>query len=261
MHLGNGAITPECVALTISAASAGLGLCAWSARREATHAPKLGLAAGLGAFVFAAQAVNVAILPGISAHLVGGVLMAWALGPAIGGLTMALVLAIQALFLSDGGTLALGANIVNMALVPAGLVGLARRFRWLRAAELKASPRELAVVSALSAAAVVLAASLIVVEIALFRSTSELAAWTTFASQMLSVHLLVGIGEAAATAAIASGLMWLAARSSAQATLLRPALVAAAMAVLTAVAIPLSSQLPDGYEYAARQSGVGSSPK
>jgi ABC-type Co2+ transport system permease subunit len=77
MHLGNGAITPECVAITLSAASAGLGLCAWSARREARPLSKLGFAAGLGAFVFAAQAVNVPILPGISAHLVGGVLLAW----------------------------------------------------------------------------------------------------------------------------------------------------------------------------------------
>src|SRR5262245_56632288 len=140
MHLGNGAITPECVAITISAASAGLGLCAWSARRSLTRsvsegsgaarpslALRVSIAAALGAFIFAAQAVNVPILPGISAHLVGGVLLAWALGPAVGALTMALVLALQALLLGVGGTLALGANIINMALIPAGLVAIARR--------------------------------------------------------------------------------------------------------------------------------------
>lgn len=256
MHLGNGAITPECVALTISAASAGLGLCAWSARRETTQLSKLGYAAGLGAFVFAAQAVNVPILPASSAHLVGGVLLAWVLGPAVGGLTMALVLMLQALLLGDGGTLALGANIVNMALIPAGLVAMARRANWLTTDKLQAAPREIAVVSALSAAAVVIAASLIVAEVALFRTGSELAGWTAFAQQMLAVHLLIALGEAAATALLAAALVWLA--SPARSSLLRPALAAAVMALIAALAVPLSSELPDGYEHAAEQSGLSS---
>lgn len=266
MHLGNGAITPECVALTISAASAGLGLCAWSARRSLTRSVSAGraadhpsltlrvsMAAGLGAFVFAAQAVNVPILPASSAHLVGGVLLAWALGPAVGVLTMALVLALQALLLGDGGTLALGANIVNMALVPAGLVALARRFRWLSSGDLQAAPREVALIGVLSAAAVVLAASLVVAEVAAFRSAGEFAGWTAFAQQMLSVYLIIGLGEGAATALLAAGLAWLA--LPIKTPLLRPAVVAAAIAILTALAIPFSSNLPDGYEHAAQQSG------
>jgi cobalt/nickel transport system permease protein len=242
MHLGNGAITPECVAITISAASAGLGLCAWSARREGTPLAKLGLAAGLGAFVFAAQAVNVPILPASSAHLVGGVLLAWALGPALGGLTMALVLSLQALLLGDGGTLALGANIVNMALIPAGLVAIARRVNWLSTSSIEAAPREIAVVSALSAAAVILAAGLIVAEIAVFRGSSELTGWSAFAQQMLSVHLLIAIGEGAAAALVASALTYLAA--PAKSLSLRPVVVTAALAILTALAIPFQASCP-----------------
>ena len=47
-----------------------------------------GTAAALGAAVFAAQMFNVQVLPFSSAHLIGGVLLAWMLGPAIGLLTM-----------------------------------------------------------------------------------------------------------------------------------------------------------------------------
>src|SRR6185295_9062393 len=86
-----------------------------------------GLAAMLGGFVFAAQMFNVPVLPGISAHLVGGVLLTWMLGPSLGAWTMALILAIQAAALGDGGLASLGANIVNMALLPAGAVYALRR--------------------------------------------------------------------------------------------------------------------------------------
>ncbi|MEX2027093.1 MAG: energy-coupling factor ABC transporter permease [Pirellulaceae bacterium] len=266
MHLGNGAITPECVALTVSAASAGLGLCAWSVRRTLTRSVSEGsdadrpsltrrvsMAVGLGAFIFAAQAVNVPILPGISAHLVGGVLLAWALGPALGSLTMALVLALQALLLGDGGTLALGANILNMSLIPAALVAIAQRANWLTSGQAQVAPRQIGLIAALSAAAVVIAAGLIAVEVSLFRASSELAGWTAFAQQMLSVHLLIGMAEGATTGLIVATLAWLA--SPAKSLSLRPAFVTAALAILTALAIPFSSQLPDGYEYAAERSG------
>jgi hypothetical protein len=103
---------------------------------------------------------------------------------------------------------------------------------------------------------VVLAAGLIAIELAWFRSGSELAGWTTFAQQMLSVHLLVALGEGAAIALVALALARLA--SPAKAPLLRPALVAAALAILTAFAIPFSSELPDGYEYAAEKCGQAS---
>ena len=271
MHLGNGAITPECVAITIAAASAGLGLCAWSARRTITRSVSEGgdavrpslthrvsMAAGLGAFILAAQAVNVPILPGISAHLVGGVLLAWALGPAPGALTMALVLLLQAVLLGDGGMLALGANIVNMALVPAGLVSAAQRLGWLTGGQWKASARDISALAVLGGVAVLLAAGLIAVEVALMRSGSELTGWMLFAQRMLSVHSIVAVGEGAATGLVAAVLVWQASPSPARASFLRPTLVAATMALVAALAIPLSSELPDGYKHSAEHSGVSS---
>lgn len=71
----------------------------------------------LGAFVFAAQMLNFPILGGTSGHLIGGSLLAILLGPLAGSLTMATVIIAQALFMQDGGLVALGANIFNIGTV------------------------------------------------------------------------------------------------------------------------------------------------
>ena len=71
----------------------------------------------LAAFVFAAQMLNFPILGGTSGHLIGGSLLAVLLGPMAGLLTMATVIIAQALFLQDGGLIALGANIFNICAV------------------------------------------------------------------------------------------------------------------------------------------------
>ena len=69
----------------------------------------------MGAFVFAAQMINFPVGLGTSGHLVGGALLAIALGPAAAATVMTAVLILQAFILQDGGVMALGANILNMA--------------------------------------------------------------------------------------------------------------------------------------------------
>lgn len=81
---------------------------------EESQAPLLGV---MGAFVFAAQMINFPVGVGTSGHLVGGALLAYTLGPAAAAVVMTAILAIQALVFQDGGLLALGPNIVNMALL------------------------------------------------------------------------------------------------------------------------------------------------
>lgn len=249
MHLGNGAITPECAALTYSAAAAGLAVGATALR--SVKMEKWQLAAALGCAVFAAQAINVPITSGMSAHLLGGVLLAACLGPGLGAWTMALVLTLQALLLGDGGLSSLGANIVNMALLPAGLVLVAKRGTSARLS-IEKSPLALA---ALSGLAVVLAAGLIVGEAALFRPATELSEWSNFASRMMAYHLVIGLLEAGATFAIVS-----IAQSSVAArrwqTSPRLVLGCAAALLLAAMLLPISSSLPDGYEAAAESSGM-----
>ena len=71
----------------------------------------------VGAGVFAAQMVNVPVDHGTSGHMLGAAAAAILLGPWAGMLTMAVVLAAQSLLFGDGGSTALGANTLNMAVV------------------------------------------------------------------------------------------------------------------------------------------------
>jgi cobalt/nickel transport system permease protein len=256
MHLGNGALTPECAALAFGAAGVGLVAAAVDIGQSFNIrgltppsrleiARKVGLAAALGGFVFAAQMFNVPVLPGISAHLVGGVLLAWMVGPGLGAWTMALVLALQALVLGDGGLSSLGANIVNMALLPAGGVCLLRRMEC----------RRVSVAAAVAGFTILLAALLIPLETALFRPASELAGWGDFASRMALSHFAAGGAEAALT------LMLLLALSPASATKKQLAwksgfVRASCCVAMLAAIVALASDLPDGYEAAAHSSGL-----
>ncbi|MCI0357395.1 MAG: energy-coupling factor ABC transporter permease [Planctomycetaceae bacterium] len=273
MHLGNGAITPECAAITLGAAAVGLGAAAAAIRRASVSRQKLALAAGLGALVFAAQAVNVPVLPGISAHLVGGVLLAWVLGPGLGAWTLAVVLAVQALWLGDGGLAALGANIVNMALVPAGCVALCRRWKATGHCLARSSttghcwasqqwhPTAYATCAAAAAVSVPLAALAIVGETALFRSGTDLIGWQAFAAQMILVHLWIGLLEGGVTLAAVAGIAWLGGLAGTPQRAFptgAPAWACFTLAMaLAAFALPWSSSLPDGYEAAAEASGLG----
>ena len=243
MHLGNGAITPECVVLTVSAGAAGLAAAAAAARADLVKRDKLLLAAGLGALVFAAQAVNVPAWAGVSAHLVGGVLLASLLGPGLGACTMALVLAVQACLLGDGGVAALGANIVNMALLPAALVALAKG-------------RSTIVMALLAGLSVPLAAGLIAIETALFRPAAELAGWSSFAALLIGTHLWIGVLEAGCTAGVIAALSRLTEPAAMQPRYaLRTAAWCLAAALVLIAIWPLSSGLPDGYEASALASG------
>lgn len=116
MHIPDGFLaTPVWAALDAAAAPA-VCLIARRAQRgfDESKAPLLGV---MGAFVFAAQMINFPVGLGTSTHLVGGALLAFTLGPASASVVMAAILAIQALVFQDGGILALGSNVLNMAVL------------------------------------------------------------------------------------------------------------------------------------------------
>lgn len=115
MHIPDGFLSPGVYIATGTLSAAGVF---WMARRaqaevEDSRAPLLGV---MGAFVFAAQMINFPVGPGTTGHLLGGALLAFALGPASAVVAMTAILAIQALIFQDGGVLALSANVFNMAL-------------------------------------------------------------------------------------------------------------------------------------------------
>jgi cobalt/nickel transport system permease protein len=116
MHIPDGFLSPP-VWATLDAVS--LPAVGWMAHRaqkdtEESIVPLLGV---MGAFVFAAQMINFPVGLGTSGHLVGGALLAMVLGPAAAVVVMTAILVIQAFVFQDGGVMALGANIFNMALV------------------------------------------------------------------------------------------------------------------------------------------------
>ena len=77
---------------------------------------KLPTMAVMAALVFAGQMINYTIPgTGSSGHMCGGMMLTALLGPHAGFLSMIVVLAIQCLFFADGGLMALGANVWNMA--------------------------------------------------------------------------------------------------------------------------------------------------
>ncbi len=115
MHIPDGFLATPVWATLDAAAVPAVGYVVRRAQRtfEESNAPLLGV---MGAFVFAAQMINFPVGIGTSGHLVGGALLALALGPAPASVVMTAILAIQALVFQDGGILALGANVANMAL-------------------------------------------------------------------------------------------------------------------------------------------------
>src|SRR5438270_6958660 len=116
MHIPDGFLsTPVWAVLDVTAAS-GVAFAVQSAQRsfEDKKIPLLGV---MGAFVFAAQMINFPVGIGTSGHLVCRLLLESNLGPAAASVVMTAILAIQALLFQDGGVLALGANVLNMAVV------------------------------------------------------------------------------------------------------------------------------------------------
>lgn len=71
----------------------------------------------LAAAIFAGQMLNFSVTGGTSGHLLGAAVATIMLGPWAGALILTCVVSIQAVIFQDGGILALGANIFNMAVV------------------------------------------------------------------------------------------------------------------------------------------------
>lgn len=115
MHMADALVAPA-VAGTMYACSAAAAAYSVKQVRLDLDTKKVPVMGVMGAFVFAAQMINFTIPgTGSSGHLCGGMLLSALLGPYAGFLTMIGVLLIQGLLFADGGLLALGCNVWNMA--------------------------------------------------------------------------------------------------------------------------------------------------
>lgn len=87
----------------------------WSLKARGRE--KIFAMATIGAFIFATQMMNFPVAEATSGHLIGAALATIVLGPFAGVLIISAVLILQALLFGDGGIIALGSNIINMAVV------------------------------------------------------------------------------------------------------------------------------------------------
>ncbi|MGB9661129.1 MAG: energy-coupling factor ABC transporter permease [Moorellaceae bacterium] len=116
MHIPDGFLDTKTWvgAAALSSAAVGYSLKRTRAFLGDRQVPALGV---MAAFIFAAQMVNFPVGGGTSGHLLGAALATALLGPWSSTLILTSVLLIQALFFADGGITALGANVLNMAVI------------------------------------------------------------------------------------------------------------------------------------------------
>ncbi len=115
MHMADALLAPAVAATMYVASGVTAGISVHKLRKD-DEPKKLPMMAVTAALVFAGQMINYTIPgTGSSGHMCGGMLLSALLGPQAGFLSMIVILAIQCLFFADGGLMALGANVWNMA--------------------------------------------------------------------------------------------------------------------------------------------------
>jgi cobalt/nickel transport system permease protein len=116
MHLPDGYLSPQTCAV-MGAVTAPI-ICTAAAKMKKTLKDKQVPLLAIGAaFSFTIMMYNIPIPDGTTAHAVGASILSIILGPWAATVGVSIALIIQAFFFGDGGILALGANIFNMAFV------------------------------------------------------------------------------------------------------------------------------------------------
>lgn len=201
MHMADALLAPAVAATMYVASGTAAGVSIHQLKKE-DDPQKLPTMAVTAALVFAGQMINYTIPgTGSSGHMCGGMLLSALLGPHAGFLSMIVILTIQCLFFADGGLMALGANIWNMAFygcfvgyyliwrpIVGGKLGLSQRAKIILASVLGC-----VVTLQLGAFSVVLETSL--------SGITELP-FGAFMALMQPIHLAIGLVEGLVTAAV-----------------------------------------------------------
>ncbi|MEG1617559.1 MAG: energy-coupling factor ABC transporter permease [Bacteroidales bacterium] len=198
MHMSDALISPPVAVVMGGISVALLIIAARKMKNNPTDniAPLMGV---MGAFIFAAQMINFTIPgTGSSGHIVGGILLASVLGPWAAFITLSSVLVIQAFFFADGGLLALGCNVFNMA---ACSCLIAFPLIYKRIVSHAVSVSRIMSASILSCViGLELGALFVTIQTELSGVTAlPIGKFLLF---MLPIHLLIGIVEGVATAAV-----------------------------------------------------------
>ena len=198
MHMADALVAPA-VAGTMyvcSAAAAAYSVKKVRLENDPKKIPVMGI---MGAFVFAAQMINFTI-PGTGSigHLCGGMLLSALLGPYAGFLTMIGVLLIQCLLFADGGILALGCNIWNMAFYGCFLGAL---LIWKPMMK-KGMSRGKIILASILGCVLTLQLGAFSVTVETLASGITALPFVTFVATMQPIHLAIGFVEGLITAAV-----------------------------------------------------------
>ncbi len=197
MHMADALVSPQVGAAmyACSAIAAGYSI---KKIREENDPRKVPLMGVMGAFVFATQMINFTIPgTGSSGHLCGGMLVSAILGPYAGFLTMIGVLFIQCLLFADGGLLALGCNIWNMAFYGCFIGSLI----WVMINQKGTSRGRIISASILGCVLTLQLGAFSVTLETLASGITELP-FSLFAGTMLPIHLAIGFVEGLITSAV-----------------------------------------------------------
>ncbi len=198
LHIPDGFLNVPVMAVTWIIALGLIAVCLQKTQAEYKErvVPLMGVCA---AFIFAGQMINFPIPGGTSGHLLGGTLAGILLGPWAGSLVMVVVFIVQSVVFQDGGLTVLGANIVNM-----GLIGTFGGYYLYRAVRMVIGQGKfwgmLTGAAIASWVSVMVAAIVCAFQLALSGTVPLVVALTAMASW----HILIGLGEALITTAVAS---------------------------------------------------------
>ena len=205
MHMADALLAPTVAAAMYVASGTAAGISIHRLKKD-DETQKLPTMAVTAALVFAGQMINYSIPgTGSSGHICGGMLLSALLGPEAGFLSMIVILAIQCLFFADGGLMALGANVWNMAFYGC-FVGYyliwrpIMRGRWFGVGKAAQRVRIIAASILGSVVTLQLGAFSVVLETSLSGIT-ELP-FGAFLALMQPIHLAIGLVEGLVTAAI-----------------------------------------------------------
>lgn len=208
----------------------------------------------MAAAIFAGQMLNFSVTGGTSGHLLGAAIATILLGPWPAVLVMTSVVSIQAILFQDGGILALGANLFNMAIVG---VFVSYAVYTLLGRLFKKQSWGVFISGFVAAWSSIFIASL---SCALQLALSGTSPANIAIPAMGAIHALIGIGEGLITTG-ALTFVYAARKDLLQAAENAPSahksiLVGGSLLTLVlAVLSPLASSHPDGLEWVAEQNG------
>jgi cobalt/nickel transport system permease protein len=194
MHIPDGFIDLKTAITTGVLSTGGVATSIYKVKRifKAKVIVMMGIVAAL---IFALQMINFTIPGGTSGHFLGGALVAIIIGPFAGTIVLTVVLIVQALVFMDGGLIALGCNVFNMAIC--GVLSAYLIYILFRRISKKRSVFYTSVAIA-SWFSVVFASFLAALELGI----SGIYEMGITLKAMVLVHMIIGIGEAIITTAI-----------------------------------------------------------